>query len=137
MFRLSIFAGACALATGIATAGAARAQPSESPPRPPSAAASAAPRDTASTPHHDHGAMAEHDHASMSRSEPGAPMHDHGSMPGALGPHAMSREASGTSWQPDATPMAGVHFGAGDWSLMAHGLVNVSTTTRQDRAATR
>jgi len=33
----------------------------------------------------------------------------------------MTRNASGTSWQPDATPMRGVHFGAGGWSFMVHG----------------
>jgi hypothetical protein len=29
------------------------------------------------------------------------------------------REASGTSWQPAATPMSGAHFQASDWMLMA------------------
>ncbi len=42
-------------------------------------------------------------------------------MTGAFGPYAMSREASGTSWQPDSTPHEGVDFMAGDWMLMAHG----------------
>src|SRR3954451_3148793 len=42
-------------------------------------------------------------------------------MRGMLGPYDMSREASGTSWQPESTPMEGVHFMAGDWMLMAHG----------------
>jgi hypothetical protein len=32
-----------------------------------------------------------------------------------------SREASGTSWVPDATPMYGVHRTAGGWQLMLHG----------------
>src|SRR5206468_192708 len=31
------------------------------------------------------------------------------------------REASGTSWQPESTPMAGIGFSAGGWSGMAHG----------------
>ncbi|MBI5200470.1 MAG: hypothetical protein HY925_02690 [Elusimicrobia bacterium] len=35
---------------------------------------------------------------------------------------AHAREASGTSWQPDDTPMAGWHGSAGDWSLMGHGV---------------
>ncbi len=47
---------------------------------------------------------------------------DHG-MAGMMGPHPMTREASGTSWQPDSSPHEGVHFGAGDWSLMLHGNV--------------
>ncbi len=42
-------------------------------------------------------------------------------MSGAFGPYAMSREASGTSWQPDSTPHMGVDFTAGPWMLMAHG----------------
>jgi len=42
----------------------------------------------------------------------------------AFGPYAMSREGSGTSWQPDATPMPGMHRTEGDWSLMAHGYLN-------------
>lgn len=32
-----------------------------------------------------------------------------------------SREASGTSWLPDATPMYGIHQEAGPWQLMWHG----------------
>ena len=34
-----------------------------------------------------------------------------------------ARNASGTSWQPDATPMNGVHFMLDDWMLMVHGLL--------------
>ena len=41
-------------------------------------------------------------------------------MTGALGPYAMSREASGTAWQPDASPHRGVHVMAGDWMVMGH-----------------
>jgi len=37
----------------------------------------------------------------------------------------MQRNPSGTSWQPDATPMRGVHFGAGGWSFMVHGAASV------------
>ena len=47
-----------------------------------------------------------------------------GDMAGALGPYDMSREASGTSWQPDVTPHAGVHLMRGDWMLMGHALLN-------------
>ena len=50
---------------------------------------------------------------------------DHGShamtMTGLLGPYPMSREASGTAWQPDSAGHDGVHFAVGNWSLMAHG----------------
>ena len=47
---------------------------------------------------------------------------EHG-MAGMMGPHPMTREASGTSWQPDSAPHEGLHFDAGDWMLMAHGNV--------------
>jgi hypothetical protein len=45
-------------------------------------------------------------------------------MTGAFGPYAMSREASGTSWQPDSTPDGGPHFMAGPWMLMGHGYLD-------------
>ena len=42
-------------------------------------------------------------------------------MNGFYGPYSMTRESSGTSWQPEATPMQGMHFMADDWMLMFHG----------------
>jgi hypothetical protein len=45
-------------------------------------------------------------------------------MQGALGGYAMTREASGTSWQPDATPHDGLHLMRGPWMLMLHGDLN-------------
>ena len=45
-------------------------------------------------------------------------------MPAAFGPYPMEREASGTSWQPDATPMMGAMRMSGDWTLMGHALLN-------------
>lgn len=45
-------------------------------------------------------------------------------MPGLYGRYAMTREASGTSWQPDSTPMQGIHGMAGGWMTMVHGFVN-------------
>src|SRR4051794_23226834 len=39
---------------------------------------------------------------------------------GILGAYPMSRDASGTSWQPDAAEHGGVHEMAGDWMLMGH-----------------
>lgn len=57
---------------------------------------------------------------------PGMSMADHGmAMTSAFGPYSMTRQGSGTSWLPDATPMEGAHFMKGDWSLMAHGFVNL------------
>ena len=70
-----------------------------------------------------------HDMSSMTVPEASAPKDAHGAhalpMKSALGPYSMAREGSGTSWQPEATPMPGLHFGADGWTLMAHGLANV------------
>ena len=44
-----------------------------------------------------------------------------GMMPGVLG-IPMTRMGSGTSWLPDAAPMHAVHFQAGSWALMVHGV---------------
>jgi hypothetical protein len=46
-------------------------------------------------------------------------------MPGMFGPYPMSREASGTSWQPESAPHTGLHTMRGDWHLMAHGFANL------------
>jgi hypothetical protein len=45
-------------------------------------------------------------------------------MPAALGSGSMMREASGTSWQPDATPMDGIMGRLGGWSTMVHGYIS-------------
>jgi hypothetical protein len=50
-------------------------------------------------------------------------------MHGLLGGYGMSREASGTSWQPQAAPHTGIMlmpniFGDDDWMVMLHGRVN-------------
>jgi hypothetical protein len=37
----------------------------------------------------------------------------------------MARESSGTSWQPEATPMDMLHARRGDWTLMLHGFANL------------
>src|SRR5689334_1613000 len=53
--------------------------------------------------------------------------HDHGamhSMSGLLGGYGASREASGTSWQPEAAPHEGIHGALGEWRTMTHGFVN-------------
>jgi hypothetical protein len=42
-------------------------------------------------------------------------------MPGQYGPYPMTREASGTSWQPDSTPMAGISRMSDSWMTMLHG----------------
>lgn len=43
------------------------------------------------------------------------------SMSGVYGQYAMTREASGTSWQPDASAMDGRMRHSGEWMLMSHG----------------
>lgn len=43
---------------------------------------------------------------------------------GALGAYPLSREASGTAWQPDSSSHGGIHASAGRWGLMGHALVN-------------
>jgi hypothetical protein len=85
---------------------------------------------------HEHQAPAAHDHDSGAASMPamdgaghaghapaGADQDAH-SMTGAFGSYALSREASGTSWQPDASTHAGVHATRGAWDLMGHALLN-------------
>jgi hypothetical protein len=48
-------------------------------------------------------------------------MAEEGMLPGVLG-IPITRMGSGTSWLPDAAPMHAVHFKAGSWALMAHGV---------------
>ena len=40
---------------------------------------------------------------------------------GVLGTYGMTREASGTSWQPDSSKHDGIHLASGDWAFMVHG----------------
>ena len=42
-------------------------------------------------------------------------------MKGLYGPYPMTREASGTAWQPEASPMEGLHYMHEDWMFMLHG----------------
>src|SRR4051794_40513208 len=46
-------------------------------------------------------------------------------MTGMLGPYPMTRESSGTSWQPESTPMEGLHLMRGDWMFMVHGFADL------------
>jgi hypothetical protein len=64
-------------------------------------------------------------HGTHDQHQPGATPHDqHVAMKAFLGPYPFTREASGTSWQPDASPHDGIHANYGDWSLMWHALFN-------------
>ena len=47
-------------------------------------------------------------------------------MGGVLGPYPMERESSGTAWQPDTSDHLGLMTESGDWTLMAHGVLNLS-----------
>ena len=46
-------------------------------------------------------------------------------MAGMYGSYDMRREASGTSWQPDSTPMPGIQNMTGAWMTMLHGYADV------------
>ncbi len=56
---------------------------------------------------------------------PGMDHHSMHAMRGMLGPYPMSREASGTAWQPESTPHMGLHAMRDGWDLMAHGFATV------------
>jgi hypothetical protein len=79
----------------------------------------------------DHGHSAAHA-APVKRAAPGSQghakhddaAHEHETMKAFLGPYPFTREASGTSWQPDTSPHQGIHSSYGDWSLMWHALIN-------------
>jgi hypothetical protein len=45
-------------------------------------------------------------------------------MKGALAPYPMTREASGTAWQPDTSEHNGIHVIDGQWLFMFHALLN-------------
>jgi hypothetical protein len=45
-------------------------------------------------------------------------------MDGQLAGYSMMRDGSGTSWQPDSTPMDGFGWKSGDWTGMTHGYAN-------------
>jgi hypothetical protein len=45
-------------------------------------------------------------------------------MAGMFGPYPMTREASGTSWQPESTPMEGIHHMGDEWTTMTHGVAD-------------
>lgn len=67
---------------------------------------------------------AQHEHGGMTHEMAGMDM---GGMPmnGLYGPYAMSREASGTAWQPEAARHDGVHVMRGAWMAMFHGSVDL------------
>ena len=100
-------------------------------------AAEPAPPDAAE-PAVDHSQM---DHSQMDHSQmdhgPGAPAQGaaehsgHAAMTGALGRYPGTREASGTAWQPDSSQHSGLMARSGDWTLMAHGTLNLVYDTQR------
>jgi hypothetical protein len=46
------------------------------------------------------------------------------SVAGTLGAYSMSRDASGTSWQPDVSEHQGLHIMSGPWMFMGHATIN-------------
>ena len=96
------------------------------------------PAETAAPMPADHGGM---DHPPMDMSEvtnPEVPMSgmsgmSHMAMLGALGPYGSTREASGTSWQPDVSEHKGWMIPAGDWMLMIHGNLDLIADTQSGR----
>lgn len=86
---------------------------------------------TPAKPAEDHSAHAGHeqmDHSKMDHGQMNHAQMDHGAhaetgahaMPSAFGAYASTRDASGTSWVPDASTHGGLHSQAGDWMLMTH-----------------
>ena len=65
------------------------------------------------------------DHGAMDQSAQDGAMEgmEHG-MQSPYGSWAMARDASGTSWQPEAAGHGGIHSSAGDWMVMSHVLLN-------------
>ena len=70
------------------------------------------------------------DHSAMNHA---AMTHDTSPMSGAFGSYPMTRDSSGTAWQPDASEHMGVHAMSGDWTLMGHGLLNLVYDHQSDR----
>ena len=75
----------------------------------------------------DHSQM---DHSAMGQDAPADDHSQHGQMTGALGNYPMTRDSSGTAWQPDNSAHMGSMYQSGDWSLMAHGVLNVVHSTQ-------
>jgi hypothetical protein len=61
----------------------------------------------------------------MAGMQPGGMHHGGHEMHGLFGPYPMTREASGTSWQPEAAPHEGVHWTSGAWMGMVHGFIDL------------
>lgn len=69
----------------------------------------------------DHSTM---DHSKMDHGQMGRVMDGGHAMGSAYGAYQMQRDASGTSWQPDATLHSMLTDTAGDWMLMGHAVID-------------
>ena len=65
------------------------------------------------------------DHSAMTHAASPDVEHGDHAMTGALGAYPMTREASGTAWQPDNSQHMGWMGQSGDWMLMGHGVLNL------------
>jgi hypothetical protein len=70
-------------------------------------------------------ADAQHSHDMVSHEH-----HGPAAMAGLYGPYPLSREASGTAWQPDAAEHHGLHLSRGPWMVMLHGAVDLVLTAQ-------
>lgn len=77
--------------------------------------------DTSAHVEHEETPATDHAHAGHGETSHPAPAENEMAMPSRPLGLPATRDASGTAWQPDLTPMHAIHFMRGDWSLMLHG----------------
>jgi hypothetical protein len=65
------------------------------------------------------------DHSAMGHGATAAQHPGHDAMTAALGRYPMTRETSGTAWQPDTSKHSALHLTSGEWTLMAHGVLDL------------
>lgn len=81
----------------------------------------------AQDPHNHTPAADPHAGHNMTESPEATDPHNGHAMPmtSVLGAYPMTRDASGTSWQPDAGSHGGVHWTSENWSWMAHAVIDL------------
>ncbi len=72
--------------------------------------------------------FAQHEHMTMPMQESQDQSMKLMEMNGMYGQYPMSRESSGTSWQPDSTPRLGLHSQKKNWTFMTMDFLNVAFT---------
>lgn len=77
-------------------------------------------------PGNEHPAPPADPHAGMDHAAMAGPSGDMHGMKGMLGAYPMTRDASGTAWQPDSSPMLAIMGRRGDWSTMVHGFATLA-----------